>query len=314
MSNIIEQQIITVERSIWIDAPRERVWQALTDTQQVMQWFVPNLPFGVMKRDDSGKVTVYIGEMGIDFVVLEALEEPRKITSRSVPERLLTTTYLLDEEKDGTRVTVTLSGFEGLPEDAREDRVEQCRRGWEQTLSNLKAYIEGAELPFPNAYVAPLFGIWREPRKKLAIERSIWINAPRERVWRAITDSQQITQWFSPDTPWQLSALEVGGRYYVYDAENDAEMYVEVIDVLDPPYQLVTRTTPTAPETPHVTSKILTEENGGTRLTLVDMGYELQPEDARWNNMEQNAFGYVQMLQNLKALVEGQSLPFPTGF
>jgi len=298
---------IAVEQSIWIGAPREQVWQAITNPDQIMKWFVPNLPFAEMKRDDSGKLTIYLGEMGVDFVVLDVVEQPRKVVSRSLPERLLTTTYMLEEEKDGTRVSVTLSGFDALPEDAREDRLDQCRAGWEQTLNNLKAYVEGRDLPFPNAYVAPLFGAWREPRQKLAIERSIWIDAPRERVWRAITEPQQITQWFSPGTEWQLSALEVGGRYYVHDAENDAEMYVEVIDVLDPPYQLVTRTTPESPDTPHITDKTLTEENGGTRLTLLYTGYELEPDDARWNNMEENAFGYGMMLQNLKAHVEAQS-------
>lgn len=35
--------------------------------------------------------------------------------------------------------------------------------------------------------------------KKMAVERSIWINAPRERVWRAITETEQIRQWWGWD-------------------------------------------------------------------------------------------------------------------
>lgn len=30
--------------------------------------------------------------------------------------------------------------------------------------------------------------------ERIAIERSIWINAPRERVWLAITDPDQVAQ------------------------------------------------------------------------------------------------------------------------
>ena len=34
-------EILTVERSIWIGAPRERVWQAVTDPEQLAQWLLP---------------------------------------------------------------------------------------------------------------------------------------------------------------------------------------------------------------------------------------------------------------------------------
>ena len=35
---------MSIERSIWIDAPRERVWQAMTEPQQIAQWFLPAMP------------------------------------------------------------------------------------------------------------------------------------------------------------------------------------------------------------------------------------------------------------------------------
>ena len=150
--------------------------------------------------------------------------------------------------------------------------------------------------------------------EQLTVERSIWIAAPRERVWRAITDPTQIEKWFSPGTPWRLSALEVGGRLFVHNPETGAEMHTQVIELVDPPHQLVTRSEPAPPETPHVTTYTLEEENGGTRLTVTHSGYELEPDDRRWNNMEQNAFGFGMMLENLQAHIEGKSLPYPGGF
>lgn len=33
----------------------------------------------------------------------------------------------------------------------------------------------------------------------LAVERTIWINARRERVWQAVTESEQIRQWWGSD-------------------------------------------------------------------------------------------------------------------
>jgi uncharacterized protein YndB with AHSA1/START domain len=306
---------LTVERSIFIAADRDRVWQALTNPEQLVQWLVPNLPGAVMKRDDRNKISVYLGEMGMDFVMLDTSDLPRQITSQSLPDKLLTITYTLDEQNSGTLVTVSMSGFEALPADVREDRLHLSGSGWEKTLKNLNAFVAGTELPFPQAFVAPLFGYWRELAQKIAVERSIWINAGRERVWRAITDPEILQRWLSPATPWQLSALEVGGRFYVNNVETSAEMYVEIIERLDPLQQLVTRALPEAPDTV-VKTKMYTlkEENGGTRLTVTLIGYENDTEANRWSRMEENTFGFGMMLQNAKAYLEGAELPFPWGF
>jgi uncharacterized protein YndB with AHSA1/START domain len=307
---------LVVERSVWIAAPRERVWQAVTNPEQVVQWLVPGLPGAMMKRDDEdGKVTVHLGEMGLDFAILQMIDPLRHVTMHSLPENLIKTTYRLEDQEGGTRFTVMMTGFEALPADAREDRLSLSGTGWENTLKNLKAYAEGSELVFPFAFVGPLFGYWRAPGKKLAVERSIWINASCERVWRAISDPKQIQQWFSPETEWQLSALEVGGRFYVQNAETNTEMYVEIIELLDPPYQLVTRCLPAAPDTIIKTKTYtLQEEKGGTRLLVTLAGYEPEPDESRWGHMEENTVGFGMMLQNTKAYVEGESLPFPAGF
>jgi uncharacterized protein YndB with AHSA1/START domain len=309
----MEKQV--VERCLWIAAPPERIWQALTDPEQVVQWFVPNLPGAQMKRDDRGKVQIYIGEMGVDFVLLEMIEPQRTMRMYSLPDQLLAVTYTLEEERGGTAVTVTVSGFEALPPDQREDRQGRMGVAWDQTLQNLQAYVGGAELPFPQAYIGPLFGYWRDPGQQRAIERSIWIAAPAERVWRALTDPQQLQQWLSPTTAWELSALEVGGRFYVRHPETNSEMSVETITVLDPPHRLVTRAVPEPPDTV-VKDKAyrLQEEQGGTRLTVTLSGYEQEPSDTRERQMEENAFGFGMMLQNTKAYLEGENLPFPWGF
>jgi hypothetical protein len=91
-------------------------------------------------------------------------------------------------------------------------------------------------------------------------------------------------------------------------------MYTQVIELVDPPHQLITRSEPEAGETAHVTTWRLAEENGGTRLTITHSGYELEPDDVRHTSMEQNAFGFGMMLENLKAAVEGKALLFPMGF
>lgn len=305
---------LKVEQSIWIKATRERIWEALTNPKQLMQWFIPNLPHATMKDDGQGKLTVYMGPIAMDVMRLENLESPRSLTVRALPDENMTFTYTLEEENNGTCVKLSMAGFETLPEDAREDRLGQSRSSWEQTFKNLKAHAEGTVLPFPQAHVAPLFGYWRDIKQTFALERSIWIDAPTERVWRAVTDPVQIEGWFSPGTSWQMSALEVGGRLYVPDAKTGAELHTQIIAVVERPHRFVIHTLPDASGKSETTAYILKEENGGTRLTIINSGYERIGEEIRWSTMEQNTFGFGAMLQNAKAFIEGKNLPTPGGF
>jgi uncharacterized protein YndB with AHSA1/START domain len=150
--------------------------------------------------------------------------------------------------------------------------------------------------------------------EKVSIERSIWIAATRERVWQAITDPRQIEQWFSPGVSWQSTGFEVGAKIYVVDSQTGAEMYTQVIELIDPPHKLVTRSQPEAPAKPETTSYILNEENGGTRLTLLYTGYEGLSDDDRRKRMEQDSMGFGMVLENIKAQAEGRDLPNPQGF
>lgn len=305
---------LAVERSIWMNAPRDRVWTAITEPERIARWFLPAMPGMQMVRHDDGTLATRMGEMETGIALFEVLDPPRKASSRSLPDKLLVTTYTLEEANGGTQVTVRMTGFEALPEAARHDRLQVSGAAWEQALANLKAEVTGTELPFPQAAVAPLFGYFRESREMIAIERSIWINAPRDRVWQALTDVKQVEQWFAPGTTFKSSGSEVGARLYVENPETGEEMYVQILEIVDPPKRLALRSQVEPPETPTVTDYQLEEENGGTRLTLTYSGYERMPAENRKQSMEENAFGFGMMLGNIKALIEGAPLPNPQGF
>jgi uncharacterized protein YndB with AHSA1/START domain len=303
---------VNVEKSIWIAAPRDRVWQALTDPEHLAQWFLPPALGAQLQREADGRLSVLMGPMAVGVAMFEGFDAPRRFTSRSLPDNLLTTTYTLEDADGGTHVTIKVSGLESLPADAAQDRVEPLGAGWEKALQNLKAYLAGENLPHPEGYIAAMYGYRREAKQIFAVERSIWLKAPIERVWEAVTDPDQIQQWYSPGAPWRLSALEVGGRLYSYDAETNTDSHVQVIEVLDPPLQLVLRAQSEGAEPEHVITYRLAEENGGTRFTLTDAGYEREA-DAH-STMEQNAFGFGMVLENLRAYLEGSDLPYPWGF
>lgn len=305
---------LAVERTIWIDAPRERVWQAITDPEHLAQWLLPPMLGAQMKRDDAGRLFVCMGPMEAAVALQTDMESPRRVTAYGLPDKLVANTFTLEEAKSGTQVTVTMSGFESLPEDGRQDHLAPSGAAWEKALENLKAYLAGADLPYPEGYVSALFGFRRESKKIFGTVRSIWINASRERVWQAITDPAQIEQWFSPGTQWRTTETEAGTQLSVYDPETDSDMYIQIVELVDPPYRLITRTNPEPPEAIHTTTWTLEEESGGTRLHLTYTGYEQEPEETRHPAIEKNAFGFGMMLENLKAAIEGTSLPYPGGF
>ncbi|MBI5670316.1 MAG: SRPBCC domain-containing protein [Chloroflexi bacterium] len=148
----------------------------------------------------------------------------------------------------------------------------------------------------------------------IAIERSIWIAAPRERVWQALTDPDQVEQWFAPGTTFKSSGSEVGAKLYVENPETGEEMYVQVLEVVDPPHRLVLRSQSAPPDPTFYTSYRLEAENGGTRLIFTFSGYEGLPQEIRQQMMSENDAGFELMLGNIKAYIEGTPLPNPQGF
>lgn len=302
-----------IVRSIYIPASPDRVWNAITDPAQMGKWFLPPA-LGAQLKQDAGKLYVAMGPMQVPVATVAQASPTHQFSMSGFPDGLLTATLNVEPDKDSSRVTVTMTGFERLPSDAQQERIAPSAAGWEKALENLKAFVAGDTLPFPQGYIAALFGYRRESKSRFALERSIWIAAPRERVWRALTNPTELQKWFSPTTAWQLSKLEIGGRLYSPDPETGAERYTQILDVIDPPRQLISHSVPHPPEPMQVTTYTLQEENGGTRLYLIHSGYELMPEDARYNSLEQNAFGFGMMLENVKASVEGSELPYPQGF
>lgn len=305
---------LSVERSMWIAAPRERVWQAVSEPEQMAQWLLPPALGAQLKRDGKGALAVCLGPMEIPFVTIEVDQASWIIRTQSLPDQLLTTAYRLEQENGGTRITVTLSGFERLPTETRQDHLAPTASSWEKALANLNAYSIGEALPFPEGYIAGLSGYRRQTKQLFAVERSVWIAAPRERVWRAITNPAQMEHWFSPGTTWQMSALEVGGKLFTLDPETGAERYTQLIQQVEPLQCFGIQTLPEPSGSYQVTTYLLREEAQGTRLTVIHSGYETLPEEARWSAMEQNAFGFGMMLENVKAYIEGSELPYPQGF
>jgi len=137
-----------IERKTLIHAPRSRVWQALTTSQEFSKWFSADLKgsFEPGKRMDlvsthpSGKGKAF-------YLIVERMEPEHTFSWRWHPGSAKAdedggtlVEFHLEETKDGTLVTVTETGFDGISLARRAKAFEENGRGWEIQLAALKQY------------------------------------------------------------------------------------------------------------------------------------------------------------------------------
>lgn len=143
---------LTVEHTIWINAPRERVWEAITDGKQISHWWgdhweIPQVEAGATIRFGSENDPNLAKEEDWMVATLAVVDRPREFAIQWPPQpqyhsTAMFTRFVLEEENGGTRVTVSESGFEGLPEDIRQKQYEGTAAGYATVMAALKAYLE----------------------------------------------------------------------------------------------------------------------------------------------------------------------------
>ncbi len=123
-------------------------------------------------------------------------------------------------------------------------------------------------------------------------------DAPRDEVFRAWTDSEEVAAWYGPDhfqTEHVHIDLRVGGRYELTmvrrDGSGEMPLGYEIVE-LDPPALLVLRA-----DEGQMTVRVELHDHGDkTRMTLTD-----GPLPAGW--AEHATSGYEQALDKLAARV-----------
>jgi uncharacterized protein YndB with AHSA1/START domain len=134
----------------------------------------------------------------------------------------------------------------------------------------------------------------------IAIKRDIVIHAKRECVWNCMTHPELIGKWWTPDQ-WKISVMQVGAL--VKFGHDDAAAYA-IIKVLDKPRQFTLNWKSTFPNARQMTTFLLTEEEEGTRVTVIQSGFEALHDDIRQQWMDKTGEGYTIVLENLKNLHE----------
>ncbi len=140
-----------IERSILIQASRERVWRALSNAEEFGAWFGANLSGQVFKPGERarGQVT----QCGHEHVYFDAVIQriqPQDLLSfhwhpyavdpavdYSDEQPTLVIFTLKDAPGNAILLTVVESGFDKVPLHRRREAFEMHTGGWEEQLQNI---------------------------------------------------------------------------------------------------------------------------------------------------------------------------------
>lgn len=148
----------SIIKTIEIAAPVAKVWDALIDHEKFGTWFRVALdqPFAA-GQPSTGHMT-YPGYenfrweariVAIEPMTRFALEWPAAGGDKAlmesgvpVPEWTLVE-FVLEPVGNSTRLTVTESGFEHVPEPRRSNVMRDNDGGWAEQVKNIRDYVEG---------------------------------------------------------------------------------------------------------------------------------------------------------------------------
>ncbi len=142
-----------IEKQIELKAPRSRVWRALTDHREFSQWFGVNLEKAFAQGEVSAGQITFPGYEHVRMEVVVQQIEPETLFSYTwhpyavdpgvdysqEPSTLVE--FRLEDKGEGTRLTVTESGFAKLPPERREKAFRMNESGWAEQLQDIARHV-----------------------------------------------------------------------------------------------------------------------------------------------------------------------------
>ena len=142
-----------IEKQITLDAPRSRVWRALTDVKQFNKWFGVSLetPFST-GAEASGKIGIRGYEHVTMTIWIETMEPERFFSFRWHPyaiepdvdyskEPTTLVSFTLEDAGDATQLTIVESGFDAIPESRRAKAFSMNSSGWSGQAENIRKFL-----------------------------------------------------------------------------------------------------------------------------------------------------------------------------
>jgi uncharacterized protein YndB with AHSA1/START domain len=144
------------------------------------------------------------------------------------------------------------------------------------------------------------------------ITQTTHIDAPIDRVWRALSDHREFGEWFKValDQPFEVGQPSTG--HITHPGYEHIRWTAQVVAV-EPPSRLAFRWHPYAidPDVDYsgepttLVEFTLREKDGGTDLEVVESGFDALPDRRRDEAYRMNASGWEQQMVNVRNHVEG---------
>lgn len=142
------------------------------------------------------------------------------------------------------------------------------------------------------------------------IEKTVTLKAPRARVWRAIADAKQFGEWFRVRFDGEFAAGATVRGNILYPGYEHITMEV-VVERMEPERFFSYRWHPYAvapnvdysPEPMTLVEFTLEDAPGGTRLTIIESGFDRIPLSRRAEAFRMNSGGWSEQIQNIERYV-----------
>jgi uncharacterized protein YndB with AHSA1/START domain len=205
-----------------IHAPRELVWEAWTNPGHTSQWWGPsgfkNTISKMEVRPGGEWEFIMHGPDGTDYKnkhIYREVVKPGKLVLEHVTGPKFLMTVIFEAKGDKTLVTIH-SVFESAEQLAEVIRVFKADEGMKQNIDRMETYVTALATGKTNGE-APF-----------VIERVY--NAPVAIVWRALTDKEQMKQWYF-DIP-DFKA-EAGFDFRFYGEGKTGEKFLHLCRITD---------------------------------------------------------------------------------
>jgi len=143
------------------------------------------------------------------------------------------------------------------------------------------------------------------------IEKQVDIQAPVSRVWRALTDYNEFGEWFKVklDGPFIVGQEATGA---ITHPGYEHVRWRAVVVAIEPEHRFAFTWHPYAidpdvdysGEEPTLVEFLLEPTNAGTRLRIIESGFDKIPADRRPEALRMNSGGWEIQCQNIKQHVE----------
>jgi len=194
-----------------INAPRKLVWEAWTNPEHIKHWWGPSGFTNTISKMDlrPGGEWVFVmhGPDGTNYKnthIYREIKKPEKLVLEHITGPHFTMTVTFEEQSSKTLVTLR-SVFESEEQLEEVIRVFKADVGMKQNVDRMEEYITQMPVVFERVY-----------------------NAPSEKVWKAITDRDEMKKWYFDIAAFKA---EPGFEFTFTGQGHKGEKYVHLCEV-----------------------------------------------------------------------------------